>query len=61
MFAKFNILFIVHYYMFVMFDFLFVLLKYLFPTAKTNYSVKKNIFLNHANIGKCGLVLKVLS
>ena len=51
MFAMFNILFAVHYYLFVMFNFLFiennhlfVLLKYLFPVAEINYLVLKIYF-----------------
>jgi hypothetical protein len=41
---------------------LFVLLKYLFLVAEINYLVLKNVFKKYrANIGKCGVVLKILS
>ena len=67
LFMKFNILFIIHYYLFVMCKFfvrennyLFVLLKYLFQVPETNYIVLKKYFLKYrANIVKCDLDLKI--
>ena len=51
-------------YLFIFYknEYLFVLLKYLFPEVQTKYLVLKSIFRKYcANIGKCGLVLKILS
>ena len=69
MFAVCNILFVVHYYLLITFNFLFVennhlfmFLKYLFSESEINYLVSKNTLkIYNANIGKCGLVLKILS
>jgi hypothetical protein len=39
-----------------------MLLKYLFPVAETNYLVLTNVYRKYcANIGKCDLILKILS
>ena len=63
-------MFVVYYYVFVMFNFfirrhnyLFVLLKYLFSVAEiNNRELKKINFQNIVqNIGKCDVVLKILS
>ena len=55
MFAMFNV-FVRAY------NYLFVRLYYLFPESDINYLVLKYILKKyHANIGKCGLILKVLS
>ena len=69
MFAMCNILFVVYYYLFIMFNFLFaennylfVFLKYLLPVFETKYLVLKSSLRKYcACIGKCGLVLKILS
>ena len=41
---------------------LFDLLNYLFPEFETNYLVLKKYFIKYrANIGKCGLILKIFN
>ena len=61
-FVRCTLLFVRCVYVFVRKNnYLFMLLKFLFPVSEINDLVLKKYFLKkcHANIGKCGLVLKI--